>query len=198
MLHILNSIDDYLKSSFYIDWQSPAILKQAQQLSDTNDIETARRCFYFVRDKVHHSWDIQDRRVTARASDVLREGVGICWAKSNLLAALLRANAIPAGICYQRLAFPENPKTGFCIHALNAIYLASLDRWIRLDARGNKDGVHAAFCLEHERLAFPVDPSIGERDYPDVYAEPTPLTMAILENSTNALDMYLHTLPAHL
>lgn len=28
------------------------------------------------------------------------------------------------------------PETGFGIHALNAVYIKSLSRWIRLDARG--------------------------------------------------------------
>jgi len=35
--------------------------------------------------------------VTCKASDVLIYGTGYCYAKSHLLAALLRANAIPAG-----------------------------------------------------------------------------------------------------
>jgi len=39
--------------------------------------------------------------VTCSASEVLREGTGICFAKSHLLAALLRAVGIPAGLCYQ-------------------------------------------------------------------------------------------------
>lgn len=46
---------------------------------------------------IKHSWDVQDKRVTKTAAEVLEQGVGICWAKSNLLAALLRANGIPAG-----------------------------------------------------------------------------------------------------
>ena len=48
------------------------------------------------------------------------------------------------------------PETGFCIHALNAVYIKSLDSWIRLDARENKTGVEAQFNLEKERLAFPI------------------------------------------
>ncbi|MBT2393298.1 hypothetical protein J7E87_28690 [Streptomyces sp. ISL-1] len=42
----------------------------------------------------------------------------------------------------------------------------SADRWIRLDARGNKEGVDARFSLDGEHLAWPVDPSQGEIDYP--------------------------------
>ena len=76
-----------------------------------------------MRDEIKHSWDVQDKRVTKSASDVLEQGVGICWAKANLLAALLRACGIPAGICYQRLTLGDVPETGFCIHALNAVYI---------------------------------------------------------------------------
>lgn len=43
-------------------------------------------------------------------------GSGICYAKSHLLAALLRANKIPAGFCYPRLSAYENGSPYF-IHA---------------------------------------------------------------------------------
>ena len=42
-----------------------------------------------------------------------------------------------------------------------------LDRWIRLDARGNKENVHAEFSLDEEMLAFPVRSELGEVDYRD-------------------------------
>lgn len=41
--------------------------------------------------------------VTWRASDVLRRGTGLCFAKAHLLAALLRAVGVPCGLCYQVL-----------------------------------------------------------------------------------------------
>lgn len=52
--------------------------------------------------------------------------------------------------------------------------LAWADRWIRLDARGNKEGVDAHFSLNGEHLAWPMDPSQGEIDYPVVDASPPP------------------------
>ena len=199
MLTIYHALEDYLKASRYIDWNTEQIRKTAQRFfKPENEVETIRKTYEFVRDEIKHSWDVQDRRVTVRATDVLREGVGICWAKANLLAALLRANGIPAGICYQRLTLGDTPETGYCIHALNAVYLRTMHRWIRLDARGNKPGVDAQMCLERERLAFPVREDLGEIDYRVVYAEPLPLTMEILENSTDALFLYEHSLPDHL
>lgn len=49
----------------------------------------------------------KDKRVTCSASDVLQHRSGICYAKSNLLAALLRKEGIPTRFCYQRLILFE-------------------------------------------------------------------------------------------
>lgn len=97
-----------------------------------------------------------------------------------------------------RLQIESGPESGYCIHALNAIYLRSIDRWIRVDARGNKEGVQADFSVDDERLAFPIRKEYDEVDYKTVYAEPLPQTMSILENSTDALYMYLHSLPERI
>lgn len=82
--------------------------------------------------------DAQDRRGTVTASDALGKKTGICWAKTNLLAVLVKACGILAGIGYQRLTPGDTPESGYCIHALNAVYMKELDRWIRLNARGNR------------------------------------------------------------
>ena len=199
MLRICDTMENYLSYSYYIDWKNPNIIQKAKDLLILdNEVDTVKRTYHFVRDEIKHSWDIQDRRVTARASDVLQEKVGICWAKANLLAAMLRANQIPAGICYQRLTLEDTPESGYCIHALNAVYLSSLKSWIRLDARGNKEGIQAEMSLDQEQLAFAVRPELGEIDYQEVYAEPLPVTMDILEKSTDALYMYQHLLPQAL
>lgn len=198
MLSIQDPIDHYLEASKYINWEHPSVMRTAGELMGKDELETVRNCYHFVRDCIKHSWDAQDRRVTVRASDVLREKVGICYAKSNLLAALLRANQIPSGICYQRLTLGDTPETGYCIHALNAVYLNTLHQWIRLDARGNKPGICAEMNLEHEKLAFAVRPEVGEKDYTQVYARPLPITMHVLEQADDALKMYLHALPDKL
>lgn len=198
MAIIVRDISEYLKSSRYIDWTHELVLDTAARFrtaSRENELELVRSLYHFVRDEISHSLDAQDRRVTVTASDALREKTGICWVKANLLAALLRACGIPAGICYQRLMLGDTPESGYCIHALNAVYMKGPDRWIRLDARGNREGVHAEMDMEKERLAFRVRPEMGEKDYPEIYAEPLQLTMDILENSTDALYMCLHSLP---
>ena len=192
-------MNEFLKATEYIDYYDPGVKAAAEKLREdsTDELSLVKAAYHFVRDSIHHSWDVQDPRVTVSASDALREGVGICWAKANLLAALLRANGIPAGFSYQRLTLGDTPDTGYCIHALNTVYLSSLDRWIRLDARGNKEGIQAEFSLGEEKLAFPIK-SVGEKDYHDNRPDPDPGLMKVLKESDDALDMYLHHLPDRL
>ena len=100
----------YLESSKYIDWCVPAVRAQALALSSgvSSDVEVARACFLFVRDEIRHSWDYQEDTITLKASEVLEHRTGYCYAKSHLLAALLRANDIPAALCYQRLTIANH------------------------------------------------------------------------------------------
>ena len=199
-LIIKDTIGEYLSVSKYINWKDNSILSKADEfkLSAADEISLIKTVYEFVRDEIKHSWDVQDKRVPKSASGVLEQEVGICWAKANLLAALLRECGIPTGICYQRLTLGDVPETGFCIHALNAVYIKSLDRWIRLDARGNKTGVDAQFNLEKERLAFLICKNLGEVDYGIVYANPSDKLMQVLEENTDALYMYLNCLPDNI
>ncbi|MBX2859467.1 MAG: transglutaminase family protein [Cellvibrionaceae bacterium] len=172
-------MNTYLESTEYINWENPAILAQAKNLAEGSSAaeEIARRCFEFVRDKIKHSGDYQLNPVTVKASDVLNHGTGLCYAKSHLLAALLRANNIPAGLCYQRLTITDVPP--FSLHGLNAIYLEPFN-WYRIDARGNKQGVLAQFCPPVEKLAFPIV-TPGEADLPEIWAEPLPVVVQALK-----------------
>ena len=79
-------LEAYLKSSEYIDFNHPAVLKKAADLANglKNDIEIAEACFYFVRDSIKHSWDYRLNPVTCKASDVLLWGTGHCYSKSHL------------------------------------------------------------------------------------------------------------------
>ena len=96
----------FLAPSTYIDFEQPEVRACARRLSGhaASERDVVRACFEFVRDEIRHSSDFQLNPVTCKASDVLRHGTGYCYAKSHLLAALLRANGIPAGLCYQRLS----------------------------------------------------------------------------------------------
>ena len=54
-----------------------------------------------------HSADINEDILTYTASQVLSAGHGICFAKSHLLAAILRCKSVPAGFCYQKLILDD-------------------------------------------------------------------------------------------
>ena len=92
--------NEFLEKTEYVDYDDPAVKNLAKKLKveSQDELSLIRNTYYYVRDEIKHSWDAQDRRVTVSASDTLREGVGICWAKANLLAALLRANGLPAAL----------------------------------------------------------------------------------------------------
>ena len=177
-------MEQYLGNSEHVDWKHPLVAAMAAELAEGchSDEEVAKRCFEFVRDSIQHSWDYRKNPVTCKASEVLIHGTGYCYAKSHLLAALLRANSIPAGLCYQRLAVgTEGPP--YCLHGLNAVYLKN-HGWYRIDARGNKPGVVAKFTPPTETLAFPIV-AASERDFPEIWAEPLPLVVkALTQNET--------------
>ncbi len=178
----------YLESSKYVDWKSPQVVATARALGRSANTEDAivRACFEYVRDEIKHSWDYQLNPVTCKASDVLKSGTGYCYAKSHLLAALLRANNIPAGLCYQRLTI-TNDGPPFSLHGLNAVFLKRYG-WYRIDARGNKDDVCAEFCPPDEKLAFPII-SEGEADLPEIWAEPLPIVISALETGKTWQDV---------
>lgn len=171
----------YLESTEYIDWKTPAVLAKAKLLAAGADgpERIAEKCFVFVRDQIKHSWDYQCDPVTCKASDVLKHETGYCYAKSHLLAALLRANGIPAGLCYQRLTISDD-RPPFGLHGLNAVYLEPYG-WYRVDARGTKEGVSAEFFPPVERLAFPII-SDGEADLPEIWARPILPVIEVLED----------------
>lgn len=184
-----DGMEPYLSASEIINWQHPEVAQKAAELArHKNDVvDIARACFEYVRDEIHHSNDFRLNPVTCRASDVLGYKTGFCYAKSHLLAALLRANNIPAGMCYQRLAIVEG-RPPFSLHGLNAVYLPEFG-WYRVDARGNREGVNAAFTPPRERLAFSVQIT-GEVDFQEIWPEPLPQVVRILESADTFQEVF--------
>ncbi len=186
-----DSLAPYLAPGHYIDFAHPLVAAKAAELAAGADdeIALARRCFEFVRDEIAHSWDFRRNPVTCKASEVLRHGTGYCYAKSHLLAALLRANRIPAGLFYQRLSLGERGAP-YCLHGLNAVFLKDFG-WYRIDARGNKPGVAAEFCPPREVLAFAIQ-STAECNLPDIHAQPLAVVTDVLERYTDVAEVYAH------
>lgn len=170
-----NDIAHYLQCSDIIDFDNVLVAKLADKLYSESNGETdfVRKSFEYVRDRISHSADIGADEVTCTASQVLKAGHGICFAKSHLLAAILRSKRIPTGFCYQKLVLDDDADVPELIyHGLNGVFLKEYDKWIRLDARGNKEGVNAQFGIDTEQLAFPIRSDKGEQDGYIVYPEP--------------------------
>lgn len=190
------SIADYLMPSAVVDADHPAIATLARSLTAkaTSTVEQAKIIYEWVRDAIAHTCDIQAIPVPCAAAQVLAQGHGFCFAKAHLLAALLRHCGIPTGFCYQRLVFDEAQPLRHTLHGLNAVYLSGLDRWVRLDARGNKPGVQAEFNGDgdREQLAFPIRPHLGEVDYLTIYTQPHPLVVTALQTHPTAAELIAH------
>ena len=180
-----------MESSKYINWRNPEIKELAKFLSSglPDEESISKNCFEWVRDNIKHSSDFKLNPVTCKASDVLIHKTGYCYAKSHLLAALLRANNIPAGLCYQRLSVAEdNGDTSYCLHGLNAVFLKN-HGWYRIDARGNKEGVNAQFSPPEEQLAFSINLKF-EADLPEIWSEPLPIIVSVLNKYETYEDVY--------
>lgn len=194
-------LSKYLSKSRYVDFNNEIIQDKVKELFCSKNIEEIQKvkiAFEFVRDEISHSWDIHSERVTRTASEVLFYKEGICYAKSMLLAALLRSQGIPTGFCYQKLTLGDTPDTGYCIHALNAVFLSVINNWVRIDARGNTNGKNAQFFVDKEQLAFPVRIEYNEIDYPIIFAAPINSTIEALDNNTNCIEMIKFMLPTSL
>ena len=106
-----DNIHEYLKVTQIIDWDNRNVLAKAREIvKGIGDNITKIKClFEWVRDEIPHSKDISSDIVSCTASEVLKAGTGICFAKSHLLAALLRANGIPLKVGIKcGLIFPIN------------------------------------------------------------------------------------------
>ncbi|TCT17223.1 transglutaminase superfamily protein [Natranaerovirga pectinivora] len=195
-----SNLKDYLAEDHYVDFSHLVIREKVKELfrDCESEVSKIKKAFEFVRDEIAHSWDIQSTRITKRASEAMMYKEGICYAKSNLFAALLRSINIPAGFCYQRLTIGNTPETGYCIHALNAVYISEINKWIRLDTRGNKEGINAQFSIDTEQLAFPVRHYYDEKDYTMIYKEPNKKTIEVLNSNENCLEMYKYNLPTKI
>ncbi|HTO51758.1 MAG TPA: transglutaminase family protein [Myxococcota bacterium] len=178
------SWNGYLEDTITIDWQTPAIVERARALAggSAQDEAKARACYAFVRDEIAHTADAGGDALTCRASEVLEARTGIGFAKSHLLAALLRSLGIPAGFCYQVVRrAPDSSER--LLYGYSGVYLASRARWIELDARGNKPGLDAQFSIAEPRLAVTADPARGEWVYPWIFTRPAPVVVDLLSRN---------------
>jgi transglutaminase-like putative cysteine protease len=190
-----SDLSAYLAADEAIDHHHPRVRETAARLAKgaTDSYDYARAAYEFVRDTIPHSADSGDPRVTWRASDVLEQKTGICYAKAHALAALLRAEDIPTALCYQRLAHDDGD--GHAVHGLVAVRFHG--DWHRQDPRGNKPGVNAGFSLAGEELAWVPDADADEVDYPVLHAAPHPAVLDTLKAAADRPHLW-RTLPTEL
>ncbi len=175
----------YLEDTITIDWQTPEIMSTARDLLGSLETPEARirRLFEFVRDDIAHALDVSTGGRACRASEVLRERTGLCYAKSHLLASLLRYAGFPTGFCYVRLVDGERPGR-FVLHGFNAVHLTSKKSWIYLDARGNSLGVETECRFSAPwSLAHWPDDEAGECFLPFIYKRPGKRIIDLLERA---------------
>ena len=166
-------MNEYLQASEIVNFHHPKVMAKSMELAQSCDNsdhvkEVACACFEWVRDHIQHSGDAKLAGNACSASEVLMSGNGWCFGKSHLLAALLRANGIPAAFCYQRVR--KDDAGGFTLHGLNSIFLPK-HGWYRVDPRGNKLGVDAQFTPPREQLAWSTEGE-GEIDFVDRFVDP--------------------------
>lgn len=206
MLIQQDNYENYLKCDQLINFDNVLVSTLADnlQLKNLDEVPAVKTAYEYVRDKYPHTFDAGEAEVACSASDVINLGHGVCYAKAHLLAALLRHAGIPTGICYQRLCLDspddEASKTAnlssdthaiqrLVLHAVNAVFLKSLNKWVRMDARGNTNGINAQFNLEHEQLAFTIHPQFDEEDGLVIYSK-TPASVAHALSSGQYLSVF--------
>lgn len=201
----------YLEDTITIDWQTPAVMACGRALlagvSADDELARIERLFRFVRDEIAHTFDLPPddlaersarvvdgfavdfvrRGIAGRASETLALGHGLCFAKSHLLAALLRFAGHPTGFCYARLVDDDRPGR-FVLHGFVACHRPATGSWILLDPRGNRGRAGEAGSISTEcrgappySLAFVPDPDQGESLLPFILRRPGKRIVAWLE-----------------
>jgi transglutaminase-like putative cysteine protease len=173
----------FLRDDEVLELASPELQAVLRRLGTVglSRMEAMRVSFEWVRDEIAHSMDIGATELTCSAREVLVAGHGLCFAKSHLLVALLRAQGIPAGFGYQRLRVEESP-SGFGLHGFVQVHVPEQGRFAGLDARGNNGRVSTWFDLEAARLAFVPDASLGEETFEEVWDAPSSAVTRLLRS----------------
>ncbi len=153
----MEDTDIYLKSTFFIDCDHPAIVAYAQSKTEgcTNDKEKAIALFRAVRDGyLYDPYHLDLRPQALKASNMLSRRSAYCIEKAVLLCTVLRAMGIPA-----RLNF-GNVKNHIAVERIVTILKTDVlvfhgctevllnDNWIKITPAFNK-----SLC---EKLGVPV------------------------------------------
>jgi hypothetical protein len=182
----------YLESTELVDYDHASVRRLASRLipDSGSDTDKVRAVFEYMQASTPHSINAGLPEVARRASDVVRLGHGICYAKANLFAALMRSQGIPTGFCYEKYRIDGTPGSKFVLHCLNAVYLGEYDCWVRIDVRTVDEGFDPAFRPGEDSGIFHADPTMGEEEYPWIYVRPVPSTVEALMKSRDTLELH--------
>jgi len=100
-----SNLQIYLQPTYFIDSDSPQVIDYAKKITQKidSDIEKAIKLYYAVRDEMYYDpYGIDPNPEFMKASSVLNKRSGFCVTKAILLAAVARAEKIPA-----RLGFAD-------------------------------------------------------------------------------------------
>ena len=167
---VVANLNEYLVETNIINFNSEEVQnlvkKIKSKVNSEDEVELVKAAYHLVRDEIDHAMDDKkylNQKPNLKASEVVKNNNAFCFGKSVLLAAILRALNIPCGFSDQLLMFDEEISDRKIIHTINVVYLKSLKKWIRLDARGNKpQDVNAQFDLNVEVLAYEARPPFNE------------------------------------
>ena len=166
-----------LRPSRFIDSENPAVVAYARQTAGEakDDVEKARRLYLAVRDELRYDPFLLDHRPAFfTASKTLERRIGFCTTKAAVLAAVARAEGLPARLGFadvrNHLTSPRLKKIMgtdvFAYHGYTELYLRG--KWVKatpafnlslckkaqilpLDFDGENDSIYHPFDREGRR-----------------------------------------------
>lgn len=176
--------ESFLASTEFIDADHPRITALAAELRESTPDATLAATFAHVRDRIAHVADAAEPAADVQpgtpisASEVLEAGAAYCYGQAHLLAALLRANGIPAGLRYQVV---DSGTGGDALHGIVAAwapYLSETGGWLLMDPRYPADDPRNS---GHDWQTRALQPPF-EKNLPKVHAEPAAPVIAALRD----------------
>ena len=183
-------MDRYLEEKGLIDIRNVKDFSNGLVRNIPVNVDKAKVLYEYVRDEIKHSDDVHENMLTKYASEVLKYKHGICFSKSILLVAMLRSVDIPAGFGYQKLILDDDKYPWLVLHGYVFLYLDSIQKWIKVDARGNKPGVYAEFSFHEPKMAFEIRSNFGEIDQNINHSYPIDSVVYFLENNATRDGMW--------
>ncbi len=191
--NVVANLNDYLVANEDVDYKNTEIQTVINSLKrdSENEIDYIKKSYKFVASEISYPMDnkkIKSQQPLFKASDVLAAKTAFCFGKITLLASLLRGNNIPCGYSDQLLVLDEEAPENKIIHSLNAVYVKSQKRWIRIDPRSYDEKIEINFDNQESFLAYEAEEKYQEIDnlgfYHELPTEVADLYQASKDNQT--------------